>query len=106
MIAGILIREARRRAGLTQKQLAERLHTAQPAIARWEGDVASPSFETLLRAVRACGFDLRISLEERDDHDLGLALSNLRLTPEERIDQMLMGLRFADELRDAASNAS
>jgi transcriptional regulator with XRE-family HTH domain len=86
---GELIREARKRAGLSQRELAERLGTTQSVIARWETGVRSPTVETLLRAVRACGLDLNITLGAPDpDHEL-LIRENRRLTPSARLDRMV-----------------
>ncbi|MGH2734221.1 MAG: helix-turn-helix transcriptional regulator [Actinomycetota bacterium] len=106
MTGAVLVRTARRRAGLSQKQLAERLGTTQSAVARWEAGRVSPTLETLDRIVRACGLGLELRLAHRDDHDLGLGISNLRLTPEQRLDQMLAAQHFARELRDAAAPSS
>lgn len=61
-----LVREARRRASLTQTQLAERVGTSQPAIARYEKARAMPDLVTLFRIVEACGFELRLVLAEPD----------------------------------------
>jgi transcriptional regulator with XRE-family HTH domain len=61
-----LIREARRRAGLTQRELALRAGTSQPAIARYERAKALPELGTLHRLVEACGLELRLSLSPRD----------------------------------------
>jgi len=61
-----LIREARRRAGLTQSQLARRVGTSQPAIARYEKARAMPDLATLFRIVEACGLELRLQLAEPD----------------------------------------
>ena len=61
-IASALI-EARARAGLTQEQVAERMHTTQTAIARLESGKTMPSTRTLERFAEATGSRLRISLE-------------------------------------------
>ena len=61
-IASALI-EARANAGLTQEQLAERMHTTQTAIARLESGRAKPSTRTLERFAAATGTKLRISFE-------------------------------------------
>jgi hypothetical protein len=45
--------------------------------------------------------DLGVNLYAHDDHDLGLAVHNLRLTPERRLDQLVGFLRFAKKLRTA-----
>ena len=51
--------KARQEAGLTQAQLAERMGTQAPAVARLERSLAtgkhSPSIATLRRYVKACG---------------------------------------------------
>jgi transcriptional regulator with XRE-family HTH domain len=57
-----LILEARRRAALTQAQLAARVGTTQSAIARVEGGGSSPSFRRVYQLVEACGFELRVRL--------------------------------------------
>jgi len=101
MRGGSLIRGARRRAGFTQAELAKALGTTQSVVARWESGRVSPTLETLDRVVRACGLDLVISLRPSDDHDIGLALHSLRLSPEQRLDQLMTSLRFGHELRNA-----
>ena len=66
MHGGHLIREARRRAGLTQAELAERISTAQPNVARWESAEMSPSVDVLTRVIQACGLDLLVRLVPRE----------------------------------------
>ena len=77
MRGGSIIKQARRTAGLTQAELAERLATKWSAIAHWESGRVSPAVESLSRIVEACG----LSLHEPNDHDLGLALANLSSLP-------------------------
>jgi ribosome-binding protein aMBF1 (putative translation factor) len=55
--------EARLKSGLTQEQLAVRMHTKQSVVARWESGRAKPSTQTLERFARATGMHLRISFE-------------------------------------------
>jgi hypothetical protein len=84
MRGGYLIREARLRAGITQSELARRLHTSQSLVARWENETVSPLFETVVRAVRGCGLELGVGLFTYDsDHDI-LIEDQLRLSPDER----------------------
>jgi transcriptional regulator with XRE-family HTH domain len=86
---GEIIREARLRAGLSQQDLADRLGTSQSVIARWEKGHRSPTVETMLRAVRACGFDVSMSVVGYDhDHEL-LMQRNLALSPTDRLDKMV-----------------
>jgi len=61
-LAAALI-EARAHAGLTQQQLADRMHTTQAVIARLESGRAKPSTRTLERLAAATGMRLRISFE-------------------------------------------
>jgi transcriptional regulator with XRE-family HTH domain len=50
--------EARAHAGLTQEQLAERMHTTQAVIARLESGRVKPSTRTLERLATATGMQL------------------------------------------------
>ena len=56
----------RQEAGLTQAQLAARMGTQAPAVARLEKSLAtgqhSPSLATLRRYAKACGKDLRLQV--------------------------------------------
>jgi len=55
--------KARASAGLTQEQLAQRMHTTQAVIARLESGRVKPSTRTLERLAAATGMKLRISFE-------------------------------------------
>jgi transcriptional regulator with XRE-family HTH domain len=96
-----LVREARKRAGLTQAELAARAGTTQSAIARVESGAVSPSLKRLTELVQAAGFDIDVRLVPYDDHDLSMALRNRTLTPEQRLDNMLAFQRFAQAGREA-----
>jgi len=89
MDAGQLLREARRRAGLTQTELASRAGTTQSAIARIERGGSSPSFERLTSLIRLCGLDLEVRLVPSDDHETTMAEENLRREPTARLRNML-----------------
>lgn len=54
--------DARTRAGLTQAQVAKRMGTSQPVIARLESGRRKPSLATLERYAKATGHELRIAL--------------------------------------------
>ena len=56
----LLIRDARKRAKLTQEQLADRASTSQSALARYETGVALPTIPTLERLMIGCGRHLQI----------------------------------------------
>ena len=61
-----LLLKARHAAGLTQAQVAERMGTQPPAVARLERSLAtgkhSPSLSTLRKYVEACGKELTLHL--------------------------------------------
>lgn len=101
MSGGLLIREARLRAGLSEEELAQGLGVSPDEVERWESRAESPTMETITRAVRACGLDLHVSLVPYDDHDLTLALQNLRLTPEQRVWRHQSVQRFTVRARQA-----
>src|SRR5437867_2629449 len=60
-----LIRDARRRAGLSQAALAARAKTSQPAVARYEAGTATPSLATLERLLGASGSSLVLRANPR-----------------------------------------
>jgi len=54
---------ARNRAGLTQMELARKMGTTQPVVARMEGGRIQPSLRTLQRLAQATGSKLSIRFE-------------------------------------------
>ena len=101
MTGGTFVREARRRAGLTQRQLATRAGVSQPTIARVESGDVRPSFERILDLVRASGFDLDVHVVPLDEDALAMAERNLRRTPEERLDALVAAVELSEEGRRA-----
>ncbi len=80
------VRELRLAAALSQRDLAQRAATSQPAIARYECGGATPSWETLQRLATACGRRLHLSMEVAPDpHDVELASLLLGMTPKQRL---------------------
>lgn len=53
--SALLLRQARRNAGLSQRELAALAGTSQPAIARYESGRGEPRADTLERLLAACG---------------------------------------------------
>lgn len=99
MKGSALILEARRRAGLTQTGLADRLGVPQSTIARWETGRIAPSFENVVRAVRACDLDLAVRVVDRDRDLIALVDAHLRLTPAERLAQNSHLVNFVEGAR-------
>lgn len=59
------LRQARERLGVTQAELAVRIGSTQPAIARLEAGGVSPSLVTLRRIAAALGMELVVELRAR-----------------------------------------
>src|SRR3954451_22613620 len=90
-MAGIgndLVREARKRVGLSQRELAERAGTTQSAIARIETGGSTPSFDAVLRFLRLTDLDLDPMVVDRDDSDAAQAHEMRHLTADERLKRM------------------
>jgi transcriptional regulator with XRE-family HTH domain len=85
LIGGALIKIARLRAGLTQRELGERLGLPQSSIARWESGARQPAIDNLVEAVRACGLDPVVSLNPTDRSNDGFIQALLQEVPAERL---------------------
>jgi len=80
---------ARRRAGLTQQELARRLGVPQGTVARWESGATEPKFCAVQEATVACGFDLTLGFANTDEGSwTSLIYDQLRRTPAERVRQL------------------
>lgn len=102
MTPGELLRDARRRHGLTQGQLAARARTSQAAISRIERGLVSPSVETLRTLLDLMGEELVLDARAIDyGHDRTLNHQNLQFTPEQRIDRQASLSRGMKRIRDA-----
>lgn len=102
---GALIREARRRHGLGQAELAKCLGTSQPAISRIEHDQVSPTVETLERILNALGETLRVSTLPLNlpapgagNQSIAELREEYKLSPEERLAQTAQLSEVATEL--------
>jgi transcriptional regulator with XRE-family HTH domain len=100
MVGGELVREARKRAGLTQRQLADRASTTQSAIARLEAGRSAPSLEAVERLLRLCGFQLIVELAPYDDSDVRQAATLAGSTPEERAMRLGRTVRRLAAMKD------
>lgn len=109
-----MVADARTRAGLSQRELAQRAGTSQSAIARIESGTVSPSFATARRLLAACGFELRLSLAPagatdpvieayKRDVDRTLLRENLRKTVEQRLGDVEAFRKSAEQLRHAVA---
>ena len=95
MILRSLVREARKRAGLTQSALAQRAGVPQSTVSRIESGARLPSSELVERLVSAAGFEIRVSLGEPDPSTAALFERTLRRTPDERLADATRAANFA-----------
>ncbi len=83
---------ARRRAGLTQQELARRLGVPQATVARWESGVSEPKFRSVQEAVGACRLDLMLEFANADEGSWNsLIYAQLLRTPAERVLKLSRG---------------
>jgi len=101
MTAGQLLSDARKRHGLTQRQLAARASTSQAAISRIERDVVSPSVTTLAELLWLMNEQLELGAEPVNwGHDATLNKSRLAMSPEMRIQRQASWSRGMRRIRD------
>lgn len=96
MTSAELLREARKRHGVSQKDLARRAGTRQSAISRIERGRVSPTIETLSELLSLLGEDLVLGAKPTDSGiDRSLIRERLALTPSERLDY---GIAMANQI--------
>jgi transcriptional regulator with XRE-family HTH domain len=105
MNGGLLVRETRRRAGVTQRQLARAIGVSQPTIARMESGATSVTTAQLTKILDVCGLEMRVALVPRDDSDWSIAQANLKLDPDTRVRQHQAAVRFIESGRSAFADA-
>jgi len=59
---GVLLKQARQDAGLTQKQVADQLHTSKSVISRMENHAKDIRLSTLEKFAKAVGRDIHVAL--------------------------------------------
>lgn len=96
MKAGRILRYSRTKAGLSQRELAERTGVRQSGVARIEAGRVSPRVDTLNRLLLACGAHVDAVPRRGEGLDRTGIRELLALTPEERL------RRAATEARNLA----
>jgi transcriptional regulator with XRE-family HTH domain len=92
-----MLRSARARAGLTQRELAARSGIPQETIARIERDHADPRVETLDRLLAGCGYGLEVETRLGIGIDRSQIRERLALPTERRL-----AIALADDQHAAA----
>ncbi len=92
MTLGEKIKTARKNAGLTQEQLADKLMVSRPAVTKWETDKGIPDIENL----KALSKLLDVSLDHllHDEHELDLNVMR------EPVDLSAYGKGFKKKIKD------
>lgn len=104
--ASALIKTARTEAGITQRELGERMGVSQAAIARLEGPHSNPRLSTLEGLLHATGHRLELSaVPYRSSVDESLIALQLRMTPAERVANFEAAYEDARELVLAAARS-
>lgn len=98
-MAGRMVREARGRARLTQRQLSVKSGIPQETIARIERGRADPRITTLDRLLEACEFGLEVVPRLGIGIDRTQIRALLRLSPSQRLAVAVANDRHFVELR-------
>lgn len=101
MTGQTMLRSARARARLTQRELAHRTGVAQPTIARIEAGVADPRVHTLERLLAACGQSLETVYRPGAGVDRSQMRELLRLPPRERLELLRADVEGLTRLESA-----
>ena len=100
----MLLRDARRNAGITQLEVATRARTTQPAVAAYESGARTPSLTTLTRLLGACEHDVEVIAHPRKRRGAA-SLAELSQTIQQDIeggqeqDALRLLFGFADDFR-------
>lgn len=100
---GPVLRDARHRAGITQKQLSIRAGIAAPALSRIENGHESPSFERFATCLEALGFEPMLELRPLggSQADPVHLAAEVELTAAQRLESLFEWMRFGDSLARA-----
>jgi predicted transcriptional regulator len=92
------LRNARRAAGLSQRELARLAGVAQPAVARIEAGGVVPRVDTLDGLLRACGHTLEVARRAGAGVDRSVIRELLQRTPRQRLDLAVAEAHNLDRL--------
>ncbi len=92
MTLGQKLKNARKSAGLTQEQLAEKLMISRPAITKWESDRGIPDIENLKAISKLLDVSIDYLLNDGKDIDLNII--------KESIDIKTYGKGFKKKIKD------
>lgn len=90
---GRRLSHARRRAGLTQRELAARAGVPQSTVARIELGMMDPRVGTVDRLLRECGMNLELEPRLGEGVDRSQIVELRKLTPKQRVEHMAAASR-------------
>ena len=105
MAISSLVREARRRAGLSQAELADRAGVPKSTVGRIESGARIPSTRMVERLVRAAGLEVAPALSEPDPGTDTMFERTLRRSPAQRLTDATRIARFVLRGRRAIAGA-
>jgi transcriptional regulator with XRE-family HTH domain len=94
-LAGNLLKVARAKSGMSQRDLAATAHVAQSTVARIESGSRQPSLPVLAKILAALNLEMRITLANYDSHDDVLDADGARLSAGEHAARRGAQDRFA-----------
>lgn len=100
---GDLVRRARRRSGISQRELARRAGTSQAAISRIEAGLEEPGFERFQALMQSLGWQPSVELKPIAEHraEPRRLLEERYRTPSDRVAEGVAGARFVRQVREA-----
>src|SRR5205807_8268645 len=101
MKAGTLVRTARLRQGITQRELARRSRIPQPMISLIERGLQDQRYSTLERILAAVDHEVDFVPHAGGGVDRTQSIETLRLTPDDRLIQCAQGTRWLTTLLSA-----
>jgi len=105
VLDGSLVRIARLRAGLSQRDLAARLGLPQSSVARWESGARQPRVDSLRAAIRACGLDVVVGLRAMDRSNDSRIWELLDIEPAGRLRRQIAAANGTRALRSAGRDS-
>lgn len=98
---GEAVRMARRRVGLSQRELGERTGVPQSTIARIESGFVDPRTSTIVKLLAACGEELEVLPRLGDGVDRTIIRQLLALDHEQRFDSAVASARNLKAFQEA-----
>lgn len=70
IIIGNILKNMRISANKTQKSIGKKLNVAENTISNYERSYSQPDFDTIVKIIKLCGYELKIYNEKGEEIDL------------------------------------